>query len=278
MARPRRRQRGFSDRPWLIGAAVALLVLLLAGGAWLWLRSGDDGERSAAAADVVDTAAAPDAREDSLADLPELEASDSLVRDMAERLSSRPQLAEWLVTDDLVRRFVGTVVQVGAGLSPRAEVEFLEPDEPFRVREQGGSVVVDPASYERYDGAVETFVALDTEGAAQLYRRLSPLFEQAYRDLGFRQGSFDAATARAVERLLAVPVPEGPVELVPVGGTAYEYRDPELEALSPAQRHLLRMGPENARRVQDKLEELSDALELPTVPQREREEAGPDAG
>jgi hypothetical protein len=252
-------------------AAVVVLVLLLGAGAWLWLRS-DGGGTSTTAANPGDTAppAAPADSPRAAADLPELTASDSLVRRLVADLSSRPELAEWLVTDDLVRRFVGAVVTVAAGTSPRDELEVLEPEGEFRVRETDDGPVVDTASYRRYDPVVETFVSLDTEGTARLYRRLRPLFQEAYRDLGFSRGHFDGTMARAVETLLAVPAPDGPVELAPTGGTAWEYRDPDLEDLSPAQKHLLRTGPENVRRVQAKLRELAEAMELPTLPARSR--------
>lgn len=189
------RRRRFSGRPPTVGIVV-VLVVLVAGGAWLWLRSRDAGPPPGGEPGVADTPAASAAPSDSPLDLPGLDASDELVRRMAAGLSSHPR------------------------------------------------------------------------GTAELYRRLRPLFEEAYRDLGFRQGSFDGALARAVESLLAVSVPDGPIEVVPAGANAYEYRDPELEELSPARKHLLRMGPENARRVQAKLRELAEALELPMLTAR----------
>ena len=51
------------------------------------------------------------------------------------------------------------------------------------------------------------------------------------------------------------------VELVPAV-RSYHFADPALEALSPAQKQLLRLGPGNARRVQAKLRELAPALGL----------------
>lgn len=261
-----RRRGGSSGRGRTVGL-VALLVVLAAGGAWLWLRS-SDGDGPATTAERPDTSVVRTPAADSAEDLPELDGSDELVRRMARELSSRPGLAEWLATDDLIRRFVGAVVRVAAGRSPREPLEFAEPDGEFGVRERGESTVVDSASYRRYDPAAAIFVSLDTDGTAELYRRLLPLFREAYRELGFRDEPFEVMLARAVETLLAVPVPEPPVELVPEGGTAWEYRDPELEELNPAQKHLLRMGPENVRRVQAKLRELSEALDLPDVPAR----------
>lgn len=211
-----------------------------------------------------DTAAIQPAPTEPREDLPALDASDELVRRLAESLSSRPRLAEWLATDDLIRRFVGAVVRVAAGRSPREPLEFLEPEGEFLVRgEPGDSAVIDPESHRRYDPLAATITALDTRGTAELYRRIRPLLREAYRDLGFREPSFDETLARAAAVLLAVPVPEAPIEVVPVGGTAWAYRNPELEALSPAQKALVRMGPENVERIQAKLRELARALDLP---------------
>lgn len=264
MARSRRGQ--FSRETRVTGVVLLVLILLL-GGAWYWfaIRDGGGGRFGGPVdADTAERAAAPD----SAIDLPPLSASDDFVRRAAAELSARPRLAEWLATDSLVRSFVGAVVKVSAGLSPRDELDFMEPEGSFGVREPGpGAAVIDTASYDRYDPIVATFVSLDTEGTAELYRRLRPLFQEAYRDLGFRN-SFDAALAGAVETLLAVPVPQGPVELERTGVGGYEYRDPELEGLSPAQKHLLRMGPRNIERVQAKLRHLVEALDLPVLPAR----------
>lgn len=265
VARFPRRGR-FPGGPRGIGLVVVLL-LLVAGGVWFfWLRDGNTTEQPAGASDSGEAVAAPVAPADSAPALPPLDASDAFVRDMVAELSSRPRLAEWLATDHLVRRFVGAVVSVAAGTSPRTELEFMEPEGDFRVASPGRPAAVDPASYRRYDPIAETFVALDTDGTAELYRRLQPLFQEAYRELGFSESTFDGAMARAVETLLAVPVPDEPIQVVSAGtGDTYVYRDPELEELSPAQKHLLRMGPDNVRRVQAKLRELADALDLPML-------------
>lgn len=267
------RRRSLSGRPY-VAAIVVVLLVVVAGGAWYWYQS-RDADGAAGAADAADSTATAPPRVEPMEDLPELDASDELVRRMAEELSERPRLAEWLTTDRLIQRFVGAVTLVAAGRSPREEAEFLEPEGEFVARETGETLdldtavvalaTVDTASYRRYDPVAATFASLDTRGTAELYGRLHPLFEEAYRDLGFRERSFDVTLARAIETLLAVPVPEGSVELMPAGATAWEYADPELEALSPAQKHLLRMGPDNIRRVQAKLRELARALDLPLL-------------
>jgi hypothetical protein len=43
------------------------------------------------------------------------------------------------------------------------------------------------------------------------------------------------------------------------------YEDEALEGLEPAQKQLMRMGPENVRRVQEKLREIQQALGAPVA-------------
>jgi hypothetical protein len=101
--------------------------------------------------------------------------------------------------------------------------------------------------------------SLDAERCAALYRRAKPLVEEAFRALGPGEEPFDDRLARGVRVLLATPLPTGDEELVQPK-VFYEYADPALESLEPAQKHLLRMGPANARRIQEKLRELASAL------------------
>ena len=49
--------------------------------------------------------------------------------------------------------------------------------------------------------------------------------------------------------LIATPIPQGPMRVVEGRGATWAFADPALEALDPAQKHLLRMGPDNAARV-----------------------------
>lgn len=254
-----KRRRRSSGPPYeLIGALV--LLALAAGGAWYWFqsRSGDEAELSAP--DTVEGAESEPVAEPEPPpiDLPELSESDTLTRELVGTLSSHPRLAQWLVTDDLVRRFVTAVVNIAAGGSPAEHVGFMAPEGSFEVQESGGRLLVDPASYERYDPIVEAFVSLDTEGAARLYRQLHPLFEEAYAELGIPDRTFDETMAVAVGNLLAVDVPDRPLEVEP-DEAVYAYADPDLQALTPAEKHLLRLGPENARRVQFELSELAGA-------------------
>ncbi|MDT8342711.1 MAG: DUF3014 domain-containing protein, partial [Longimicrobiales bacterium] len=97
--------------------------------------------------------------------------------------------------------------------------------------------------------------------AAGVYRQLAPLFREAYRELGISERSWEETLAAAIENLLAVEVPPtAPAVREAVG--RYRYADGTLQALSPAQKHMLRLGPDNARAVQEKLREIATRLDL----------------
>lgn len=193
-------------------------------------------------------------------ELPDLEASDAFVRSLVEGLSAHPRLAAWLVNDHLVERFVTVVDNVARGESPRRQVPFLAPEEGFAVAPADGGPVIADRSFRRYDLLTAVVTSLDTDGAVRLYRDLGPLFDEAYDELG-NPDSFEDALGKAIDRLLAVKVPAGEIELRE-RVNAYGFADPGLESLSPAAKHLLRMGPSNAREVQAKLRELKSALAL----------------
>ncbi len=195
-------------------------------------------------------------------DLPDLEDSDRFLRPLVSQLSEHPELASWLVTDRLAERFVAAVDNVGRGKSPRSHVRFLAPGRGFTASEEAGELSIGDRSYGRYDTLTEVFTSLDTASGVRLYRQLEPLFDQAYRRLGYPSGDFDQTLAAAIDHILATPIPAGEVELER-RATSYHLKDPRLEALSPAQKHFLRLGPANMRQIQVKLRLMRSALGLP---------------
>jgi hypothetical protein len=196
--------------------------------------------------------------------LPPLDESDALVRELAGRLSLARPLAAGLLRQGLIRIATAAVANVAEGDSPAPHLSFLAPRGGFAVATRRGRLVVDPRSYARYDAAANAVAAVDAAALADLYRQLGPLFEVAYRELGAPEGTFSRALARAIDALVRTPVADGDVEVEALGHgiEVYRFVDPRLEGLPPSPKHLLRMGPDNARKVQAKLRELAQALGL----------------
>lgn len=248
------------QRPAAIAVAIIVAVGLLIGVYWRF----HGGEPEVEAAPSPPPPAAP--VEAPRADpeptpivLPPLAESDDMLLAMIEGLSAHPRLDDVVDVEGIAATFVAAVVAVANGESPRAALEYLEPGDDFAIAEREGRVVIDPASFERYTWLTGVFSSLDATGAAEVYAQLEPLFDEAYHKAGYPNGRFRDALDAAMNVLAATPVPEGYVE-VRRGNVLWEFRDPALEALSPPQKHLLRMGPANARLVQSKIREIQAAL------------------
>jgi hypothetical protein len=253
----RKSRRRFPIHP-LAGFGLVVLFGVGMGVAWYWLRSREPSPGPALSS-VADSMATVAGEEPFV--LPALEASDEVVRRLVAGVSSNPQLARWLVPDELVRRFVEAVVDISRGSSPVPALEVLIPAEPFSVQRSGDRLLLGPGSQRRYDLLADVFASVDAGVAVLVYRRLLPLFREAYEELGYADEAFEEVLARAMENLLAVEVPERELEVREAVGR-YVYVDPRIESLTPAAKHLIRMGPDNARRVQEKLREISERLEL----------------
>ncbi|MGB6335827.1 MAG: DUF3014 domain-containing protein, partial [Thermoanaerobaculia bacterium] len=147
-------------------------------------------------------------------------------------------------------------------VSPRTHLEFLEPEKGFGTREAQSKVYVDDSAYERYDKIADVISSVDVRGTANLYRSVKPLLQEAYRELGYPNKDFDEALLEAVDTLLRTPVVDGQIELVPKV-SSFEFADPKLEGLSDAEKHFLRLGPVNLRKIQAKARAIALELGLP---------------
>ena len=239
-----------------------VVVLIIAGAAlagWWALRD----RAEVPSVEPVATAPAAPVEEPAIAPLPPREEQDSAVRDALASLSGDAALARWLQAGDLVRRFVGAVAATAEGHTPASHFRGVLPQDSFEVRRRAGNWVAHPRSYAAYAPVVKVFTSFDPGAAAKAYATLEPLFDSAYREIGRPGARFRHTLGKAIDHLVATPVPASSerVELVE-SGIFYAYADPRLESLSRAQKQLLRMGPDNARRIQDHLRQIATALDL----------------
>ena len=276
---------GAISRGAVIAAAIVILILL--GGGWYWWQQRHvvAPPPAVAAAVPTPTAAAPaaspapaapsapaiqhpiepQAAASATAPLT-LDTADGVMRQALIDLLSTKPVSSWMRTDDFVRRAVATVDGLGSAHSaPR-----LWPVNPtvgrFVVQRDGETETVGGNNAARYAGFVGFVESVDVTRAAALYRRHYPLFQDAYKELGYPQGYFNDRLVAVLDQMLATPEPSGPlaVRIVEVKGEVastqpwlrYEFTDPQLEALPAGSKLLLRMGPDNARRVKAKLRAL----------------------
>ena len=237
---------------------VATAGLILGGGAaWWWTRT-DRTPPSVVA--TSSTEAAVDEAKVPERTLPPLGQMDTFLRALLGALSTHPDLARWLATDDLIRQMANGIDRISRGQSPAAELAVLRPSSDFVVQGRRGALTIDPVSYQRYDRLAALVESLEARGVAEAYRTIQPRLDEAYRALGRTQGGVDPAVDAAISLLLATPAPGDAIAVVPGKGATFAYRDPALENLAPIQKQLLRMGPDNVRRIQARLRAIRAEL------------------
>ena len=273
---------------------IACIVLLVIGGIAFYLF--DRGEREApVAVSSVETtvpepvsapAVVPDTPppmpERQQAEIPELEvlplpplaASDAYAGEQLAQAVGEAGAIRFFAQEALVARAVATVDALGSRQVPgnirvasAPEDDFLavpDPDPSQEILNEAGDPIPqflsDPANATRYRPYVEMLEAMDVEQFAAMYERNRPLFEQAWRELGYADGDFTGRLVEVIDELLATPdVPE-PYRLVKPEAV-YLFADEDLEALSAGQKILLRMGSDNASRVKARLSEFRQVLD-----------------
>lgn len=258
-AAPPERPGGSSPVRWVVVAIIALAAG--AGVTYWWMtRARPNGPvlPPTTAADSTRTSTRPQPQP---MDLPSLDGSDALFRELVGVLSRHPQLVRLLATDGLVRRAVVAVNQIAEGRTPSAQLTPLRP--PTRLTITGGEEgAIDPRSYQRWDAAVDALASVNPAEAAQLYVNVKPLFDAAWAELGHPGGNFDTALTQATDVLLATPVPAGDPVLLRRPGY-YEHVDPALRSLRPVQKQLLLVGPDSRARIDRWLRAFAAALDLP---------------
>lgn len=198
--------------------------------------------------------------------LPALDTSDSTMQGAIAGLSTDQGLTGALILQGFVRRVVATVDNLP---NPKVTSRILPVKRApgaFAVNGEEGSYVIAPDNSTRYATYVRLTEALDISKLTDFYFHYYPLFQEAYRELGYPKGHFNDRLVAVIDHLLEAPELKAPVALVRPK-VLYLYADPALEARSAGQKILMRMGAENAQRIKVKLREIRAAIADRTPPQ-----------
>ncbi|CAM3030302.1 DUF3014 domain-containing protein [Pseudoalteromonas distincta] len=190
--------------------------------------------------------------------LPTLNESDAVVvARMDEYLSD--SVMSLMVTDDVIRRGVVFVDNLAKGKVAKKHTPVVQPEETFSVNE-GDILTINPNSYERYTPYVKIFTSMSAAQAVRMYEEYKPLINNAYSEIGYGDDEFNQTLSDAIDLLLDTPEPEGDLPLLRDSVT-YQYAFSEWEQLPDAQKQLLRMGPENMKKVKAALRNIKAQLE-----------------
>jgi hypothetical protein len=253
-----------------IGLVAAAVVA--GGGWWYWQRakSADPADAAALTGSEVATVTSDDPPpiEHPLEAAPQAITDGQAITD-PDQLAQRAldevfggALGEWLITEQLARRLVATTDNLARNTRIEPLRPLRAPAGPFIVERQvldasigSERIQLAEANFARYDAMVALLARTDAATAATAYRRIYPQLQAAYEDLGYPGRYFNDRLVAVIDHLLATPEPGGTL-LLEQPKVLYVYADPGLEALSPGQKLLLRIGNTHARTVKNKLREF----------------------
>jgi len=194
--------------------------------------------------------------------LPLLNNSDSYVREELATMDGTSSLLMYLVSDELVRKFVVMIENISRGEFPERNLPLLYPQERMTVTELDSEFyLMDEQSYQRFNALVTSLTNISTESAVDFYQQLQPLFREAYAELGLRNSEFNDVLMLAIDNVLNTRMAPQPQQLIRPN-LNYLYANPEIENYSDVEKLLLRLGPENTERLQRRLEFFKRRLEL----------------
>lgn len=200
----------------------------------------------------------PDAAD---AALPPLADSDAELWSVLQQLAGNDDVLGVLLRDHLIQRIVVMVDNLTKPSIARSALALNALPGELQVQPgENGSVQLLPSNSTRYAPFVQAFSSADPEAVASAYKRLYPLFQQAYAELGEPTAYFNDRLVQVIDSMLQAPEPTLPLTLVPAPNGRYRFADPALEALPVGQKALVRLGPEQAAQVKQQLRRLRAAL------------------
>lgn len=191
--------------------------------------------------------------------LPPLEHSDALIAKALESLAGGKALHSILIPHDLIPHIVATIDALPRHSMSESILPLRTPRGAFKVTQAHGQPRINPQNFARYAPYMRLIEMIDSKNLVAWYVHNYPLFQKAYRQLGYPQGYFNNRLIYVIDNLLATPEVKLPI-LLQQPNVLYVYADPRLEALSAGQKMLLRSGPRNEAKVKAKLRAIRAVL------------------
>lgn len=189
--------------------------------------------------------------------MPALDGSDSAFLNALANVQR--QLGELMFPERIIRNIVVTVDNL-----PREVVAArMRPVKPapgkFLISQDGGKMHISPANAERYRAYIRIVEATDPERLVAAYVRFYPLFQKAYQELGYPNQYFNDRLVAVIDHLLDAPELDTDPELAQPR-VLYEFAVPQLQHASAGHKVMMRIGPENAKRLKVRLKTIREHI------------------
>lgn len=171
-----------------------------------------------------------------------------------------PNLSEWFNTDNAIKKYIVLVHDLSQNQLLAKHKKFLGIPKGEMVGTDNQGLYLTKEGYQRYDHFAHAIVSIDTQKGLSLYQFFKPLFDKVYQIFSYPASyKVEDIFLKAAANIIKAPVIEGRVKLTK-HSLLYRYTDKKLEALNAVEKQMLRMGPENTKKIQLKLRELVESL------------------
>jgi hypothetical protein len=190
--------------------------------------------------------------------LPELKNSDAVFKEDLNKLSSN--LAKWINTEQYIVRYLTLINDFSQGQRIYKHANFLRVEKAFTPKRNAFGFFMDASDYRRYDQFATAVESLDVQACMALYKKYRPLMQEVFASFGYPHNfHIEDIIQKAGAAILQAPLIDRPLGLTP-HGNRFKFADPQLEGLGSVQKQMLRMGPENTKRIQAKVRALLQAF------------------
>jgi hypothetical protein len=171
-------------------------------------------------------------------------------------------LADWFEVKDVIRKYIVLIHDVSQNKILFKHKNFLKMPKKNMVKEDGQGLYLTKEGYQRYDRFANALVAIDVKKGVSLYLTFKPLFNKVYKTFSYPESyKLEDIFLKAAANVINAPIEEGRVGLVK-HTLFYKFSKRKLERLNDVEKQMLRMGPENTKKIQAKLRQLVEAFSL----------------
>ncbi len=190
--------------------------------------------------------------------LPPLSESDVVFRQDLLNLSSG--LSPWVNSKNIIRQWLIAANDFSQNLRPYKHFYQFKVGQPFQVASDNAGMYITEQSYHRYNSLASAVHVINVESALDLFYKYRPLLKQVFAEFAYpEEYQVEDVIKKATSNILQAPILEGKVRLVKPS-VYYKFAEQKLETLSPVQKQMIRMGPENTRIIQAKLRQFIEGL------------------
>ena len=188
-----------------------------------------------------------------------LSGSDDLVMSLVSDIN--PKIKEWITPTEQIRKWVALIHRIAQGTMSTKYQPLIFKIPAFKVIKKEGRLYEDPENHKRFNALIDVVTSVRPDLLVNYYRYWLPIFDKAYAELG-NDSSFSQRMRLAMDNIIIVkPLAIGLAELKQPTSITYKYINSEIENNSDITKWLWRIGPENAKKLQNYLREFIHQLD-----------------